>query len=78
MLRCQFGLPENFGAQVIAQPGEKRLIEQHATQLPATKLRRQQSLFYRGFRQRHIQHVGADPLQKRMLFNFFARPQGNI
>ena len=30
VLRRQFGLPQDFGAQIIAQSGKKRLVEQHA------------------------------------------------
>ncbi|MNI47970.1 hypothetical protein D3C73_1025130 [compost metagenome] len=39
MLGRQLCLPKDLGPQVVAQPGEKRLIEQHAAQLPAAKCR---------------------------------------
>ena len=62
MLRQQARLPEDLYAQIVAQPRQKRLIEQQPAELTAAKARRQQPLAHRRYVKLRIEHVGANAI----------------
>ncbi len=66
MARCKPRLPEDLHTQIIAKPREKCLVQQQPAELTAVKTRAQEPFFHLLHRQRHIQHIRPDALQKRV------------